>query len=135
MSGVEGSYKLLRQTSRWARFARVTVSGETSAEPAVQVGADVFGWRVRSYGPTVGAVQVGDEQFRAEALDGVRYALARLPEESRGLSVSVVEIVTSPVDTGPGDVKFAAAHAVWAMVGRQPGRQPWIDADGVPVFP
>ncbi|HJD83457.1 hypothetical protein [Kitasatospora aureofaciens] len=99
----------------------------------------MFGWRVRSYGSTVGAVQVGDEQFRAEALDGVRYALARLPEESRGLSVSVVEIVTSPVDTGPGDVKFAAAHAVWAMVGRQPGRQPhrqpWIDADGVPVFP
>ena len=108
------------------------MSGEASAEPAVQVGADVFGWRVRSYGSTVGAVQVGDEQFRAEAL-------ARLPEESRGLSVSVVEIVTSPVDTGPGDVKFAAAHAVWAMVGRQPGRQPhrqpWIDADGVPVFP
>ncbi|MFF9643331.1 hypothetical protein [Kitasatospora aureofaciens] len=132
---MEGSYKLLRQTSRWARFAQVTVSGEASAEPAVQVGEDVFGWHVRSYGPTVGAVQVGDEQFRAEALDGVRYALARLPEESRRLSVSVVEIVTSPVDTGPGDVKFAAAHAVWAMVGRQPGRQPWIDADGTPVFP
>ncbi|MER7671658.1 hypothetical protein ABTY61_24810 [Kitasatospora sp. NPDC096128] len=134
---MEGAYRLRRQTSRWARFAEVAVHVAVAAEPGVRMDAGL----------------VEEEGLREEAREGVWYALMRLPEEDRGVLVSVVDIVTAPADTGPGDVKFAAAHAVWRAVGREPGpgprsrsgpgsgagpgldRWPWIGADGNPVFP
>ncbi|MGW0165996.1 hypothetical protein ACWDWT_12485 [Streptomyces sp. NPDC003343] len=132
---MEGKYRLQRQTSRWARFAQVTVHGTVASEPDVRMGVDVFGWRGRSYGTAVRASRAGDERIQAEAREGAWYAFMCLPEEARGVLVSVVEIVTAPADTGPGDVKFAAAHAVWQAVGREPDRHPWIGDDGNPVFP
>jgi hypothetical protein len=51
------------------------------------------------------------------------------------LLVSVVEIVTAPADTGPGDVKFAAAQAVWLAAGHAPHQLPWIDETGAALFP
>nr|BFD89424.1 hypothetical protein KitaXyl93_07840 [Kitasatospora sp. Xyl93] len=132
---VEGKYRLLRQTSRWARFAQVTVHGSVATEPAVRMGPDVFGWRGRSYGTAPCAGRADDQRVEAEAREGAWYALMHLPEEARGVLVSVVEIVTAPADTGPGDVKFAAARAVWQAVGRQPDQHPWIGEDGNPVFP
>lgn len=131
---VEGTHRYLRQTSRWARFAQVTVHGTAAAEPKVLTGADLFGWRDQAYGRLVGTSHSDDQQVQAEALEGVWYALMHLPEEARGVRVSLVEIVTSPVDTGPGDVKYAAAQAVWQAVGRQPARKPWTREDGNPVF-
>ncbi|MFF4378150.1 hypothetical protein [Kitasatospora sp. NPDC001547] len=132
---MEGTYRLLRQTSRWARFAQVTVHGSVATEPAVRMGPDVFGWRGRSYGTAPCAGRADDQRIEAEAREGAWYALMHLPEEARGVLVSVVEIVTAPADTGPGDVKFAAARAVWQAVGRQPDQHPWIGEDGNPVFP
>ncbi|MFF2073783.1 hypothetical protein ACFVXG_03390 [Kitasatospora sp. NPDC058162] len=126
---MEGTYWLRRQTSRWARFAKVTVHAAVAAEPGVRMGAGL----------------VAGEEAREEAREGAWYALMRLPEEDRGVLVSVVDIVTAPADTGPGDVKFAAAQAVWRAVGRESGagagsgpasdRWPWIGADGNPVLP
>ncbi|MFF7211706.1 hypothetical protein ACFZAU_14410 [Streptomyces sp. NPDC008238] len=132
---MEGQYRLQRQTSQWARFAQVTVHVAVAGEPDVRMGADVFGWRDRSYGTAVCAGRVGDEQSQAEAREGAWYALMRLPESAREVLVSVLEIVTAPADTGPGDVKFAAAHSVWQAVGREPDQPAWIGADGNPVFP
>ncbi|WBP89607.1 hypothetical protein [Kitasatospora cathayae] len=132
---VEGKYRLLRQTSRWARFAQVTVHGAVATGPEVRMGPDVFAWRVRPYGAALGAGRADDRRIQAEAREGAWYALMRLPEEARGVLVSVVEIVTAPADTGPGDVKFAAAQAVWQAVGRRPDQYPWIGEDGNPVFP
>ncbi|MFD9688532.1 hypothetical protein ACFXPX_05840 [Kitasatospora sp. NPDC059146] len=106
-----------------------------AAGPAVRVVAEVSGGRGASFGIAVGAGCAEAERFREEARDGARYALMRLPEEARGVLVSVVEIVTAPADTGPGDVKFAAAHAVWRALGREPDRWPWTGEDGDPVFP
>lgn len=132
---MEGKYRLQRQTRRWARFAEVTVRGVVAGEPGVGIGSDVFGWRCLSYGTAVWADRAGDEWIRAEAREGAWYALMRLPDSARGVLVSVVEIVTAPADTGPGDVKFAAAHAVWQAVGGEPDQLPWIGEDGNPVFP
>ncbi|MET8965906.1 hypothetical protein ABZX69_41760 [Streptomyces sp. NPDC004074] len=132
---MEGKYRLQRQTSRWARFAQVTVHITVAGEPDVRMGADVFGWRGRSYGTAVCASRAGDERIQAEAREGAWYALVQLPESAREVLVSVAEIVTAPTDTGPGDVKFAAAHSVWQAVGREPDQRPWIGADGNPVFP
>ncbi|WP_406274836.1 hypothetical protein OH779_40280 [Actinacidiphila glaucinigra] len=132
---VEGKYRLALQTSRWARYALVTVHGAVAAAPEVRMGPDVFGWRGRLYGTAVCASRADDQRIQAEAREGVWYALMHLPEEARGVFVSVVEIVTAPADTGPGDVKFAAAHAVWRAVGREPDQHPWIGEDGNPVFP
>ncbi|GAA1227356.1 hypothetical protein GCM10009665_17350 [Kitasatospora nipponensis] len=132
---MEGKHRLIRQTSRWARFAQVTVRGAAAAEPEVLLGLNLFRWRDESYGHLAGTSRTDDQQIEVEALEGAWYALMQLPEEARGVRVSVVEIVTSPVDTGPGDVKFAAAHAVWQAVGRQPRQEPWIGEDGTPVFP
>ncbi|MFE0460944.1 hypothetical protein ACFW1A_17010 [Kitasatospora sp. NPDC058965] len=117
---MEGTFRLQRQTSRWARFAQVTVRAVAAAESGVRVGPDVA---------------ADDQSGRAEACDGAWYALSRLPADARGIVVSVVAIVTAPADTGPGDVKFAAAHAVWAALGRQPAQLPWLGEDGNPVFP
>ncbi|MER7834788.1 hypothetical protein ABTY98_02460 [Streptomyces sp. NPDC096040] len=132
---MEGKYRLLRQTSRWARFAQVTVRGSVATEPEVRMGPEVFGWRGWSYGSAVCASPADDQRIQTEAWEGAWYALMCLPEEDRGVLVSVVEIVTAPADTGPGDVKFAAAHAVWQAVGREPDQHPWIGEDGNPVFP
>lgn len=132
---VEGKYRLARQTSRWARFAQVTVHVDVATEPEVRVGPDVFGWRDRSYGVLVGASRADDQWIQAEAREGAWYALLRLPKEDRGVLVSVVEIVTAPADTGHGDVKFAAAHAVWEAVEKHPDQHPWIGENGSPVFP
>ncbi|MFJ6380962.1 hypothetical protein ACIQI7_13320 [Kitasatospora sp. NPDC092039] len=132
---MEGKYRLLRQTSRWARFAQVTVHGAVATVPEVRMGPDVFGWRGRAYGTAPCASRADDQRIQAEAREGAWYALMRLPEEARGVLVSVVEIVTAPADTGPDDVKFAAAHAVWQAVGRNPDQYPWIGEDGNPVFP
>ncbi|MFD9597121.1 hypothetical protein ACFWA9_30815 [Kitasatospora sp. NPDC059973] len=106
-----------------------------SGSPPRSDGLDLFGWRDQSCGHLAGTSRTDDQQIQAEALEGAWYALMQLPEGARGVRVSVVEILTSPVDTGPGDVKFAAAHAVWQAVGRRPGREPWIGDDGNPVFP
>lgn len=135
MRSMEGTHRLLRQTSRWARFAQVTVHGAAATEPEVHIAADVLGWRGQSPGTALRAGHADDQRIRAEAREGAWYALMRLPEEARGVLVSVVEIVTAPADTGPGDVKFAAAHAVWQAVGHEPDRHPWIGEDGSPVFP
>ena len=99
------------------------------------MGPDLFGWRDQAYGCRAGTGRTDDQKIQAEALEGAWYALTQLPQEARGVRASLVEIVTSPVDTGPGDVKFAAAHAVWQAVGRRPKREPWIGEDGNPVFP
>ncbi len=99
------------------------------------MGGDVFGRRSQAYGRLNDTSHTDDHEVQAEALEGAWYALMQLPEEARGVRVSLVGIVTSPVDTGPGDVKFAAAHAVWQAVGRQPARKPWTGEDGNPVFP
>ncbi|MDX2853740.1 hypothetical protein [Actinacidiphila glaucinigra] len=132
---MEGKYRLQRQTRRRARFAQVTVHGEPAGEPGVEMGIDVFGWRGTSYGTAVRAHGAGDERIQAEAREGAWYALMRLPVSARGVLVSIVEIVTAPADTGPGDVKFAAAHAVWQALGRKPDQPPRIGDDGDHLFP
>jgi hypothetical protein len=47
--------------------------------------------------------------MRAEAVDGVRYALDKLTVDRQPYSVTVTEIRDAPVDRGPGDIKLAAA--------------------------
>ncbi|MDX2622697.1 hypothetical protein PV356_24720 [Streptomyces sp. WI03-5b] len=71
----------------------------------------------------------------AEARDGAWYALRELPVDVRSLLVEITEIAVAPADTGPGDVKFAAAHAVWQALGHLPSRPPFTGADGNPLFP
>ncbi|WP_405488676.1 hypothetical protein [Streptomyces sp. NBC_00096] len=126
---MDGSHRLLRQTNRWARFAGVSVRVVPAAGAGivVRVRADVFG----RHHPAV----VDDAGTEAEARDGVRYALGELPAGSGGWLVEITEIAVAPADTGPGDVKFAAAHAVWQALGHLPSRPPFTGEDGNPVFP
>jgi hypothetical protein len=131
---MEGTFRLRRQTSRWARFAEVTVEVTLSEEPEVMVGDDTFGWRRAVYGPDAWPYPY-DDGLRREAEAGARYALQRLPGPSPRVRVVITEIIDRLVDTGPGDVKFAAAHAVWHAMGREPAELPRIDQDGTPVFP
>jgi hypothetical protein len=131
---VEGTFRLRRQTSRWARFADVTARVTPSEEPAVVIGDDTFGWRRAVYGPDAWPYPY-DDDLRREAAEGAWYALERLPGPSPRVRVVVTEIVDRLADTGPGAVKFAAAHAVWRALGREPAQLPHIDQDGTPAFP
>ena len=132
--GVEGTFRLQRQTSRWARFAQVTVEVTRYDEPSVRLGDDTFGWRRAVYGPDAWPGP-HDDELRREAAEGAWYALKQLGSPPPRLLVSVTEIVERTADTGPGDVKFAAVHAVWQAVGQDPVAPPHINQDGVPVIP
>ena len=130
-----GTFQLQRNTYRWARFARVAVQLAPATETSVVVGGDVFGWRRGEHGPGV-QPSPWDDGRRVEAVSGVWYAWERLPDPRPPVRVVVREIVDSPVDTGPGDVKFAAAYALWDALGLTPPTvRPFLDAEGVPVFP
>jgi hypothetical protein len=72
--------------------------------------------------------------MRAEAIAGAEDALGKVPDGRPQYRVTVTKIQDAPVDTGPGDVKLAAAHALWAALGFVPSEIPEIGKDG-PVFP
>lgn len=132
----EGSHWLRRHTARWHRFARVTVRVEPAAgETTVEIGDDPYGWLRTVYGPDA-LPYVNDDGLRQEAVDGVRYALERLAGPVPPLRVTITEIRDYLVDTGPGDVKYAAAYALWDALGVEPPVRPYLaEADGTPVFP
>ncbi|EFL23113.1 GNAT family acetyltransferase [Streptomyces himastatinicus ATCC 53653] len=133
----EGSHWLRRHTARWHRFARVTVRVVPAAAGAttVEIGDDPYAWLRTSYGPDA-LPYANDGGLRQEALDGVRYAVERLAEPGPPLHVTITEIRDYLVDTGPGDVKYAAAYALWDALGVEPPVRPYLaDADGTPVFP
>src|SRR5690349_14468626 len=75
------TYRLLRQTARSARFARVSVEVTPSGTSSVEVIVDV------------------DEHHRREAELGARCALQDQPAR-----VTVTEVFTTEMDTGTGDV-------------------------------
>ncbi|MFF3002190.1 hypothetical protein ACFVTF_05195 [Kitasatospora sp. NPDC057940] len=127
---MDGTYTLRRQTNRWARFAEVSVRLVPVASAGIAVRTAVFG---RNGSAVVDDTR--DPGAEAEAREGVRYALRELPVGIRGWQVEITGIVIAPADTGPGDVKFAAAHAVWQALGRLPSHPPFTGEDGNPVFP
>lgn len=127
---MDGIFRLRRQTNRWARFAEVSVRLEPAASAGVVVRADAFRW-----GHLAAVDGAGDARAVVEAREGAWYALRELPAGVRGLLVEITEIALAPADTGPGDVKFAAAHAVWVASGYLPPRPPFTGQDGNPVFP
>ena len=131
---MKGTFRLLRQTSRWARFAEVTVEVTPFHQPHVVIGADTFGWRREVYGPDAWPYS-HDGDLQREAAEGARYALQRLPGPAPQVRVLITKISERPADTGPGDVKFAAAHAVWHAIGQQPAELPVIGQNGTPLFP
>ena len=132
----EGAHWLRHHTGRWARFARVTVRVVPAAgETTVEIGDDPYGWLRTVYGSDA-RPYVNDGGLRQEAVDGVRYALERLAAPVPPVRVIVTEIQDYLVDTGPGDVKYAAAYALWDALGVEPPVRPYLaEADGTPVFP
>jgi hypothetical protein len=94
---VIATFRVAEQTSRWGRFAMVTVRVVTAAEDAVVLAADV--------GRT--------EADRREATGGAADALRRTPRMASRHRVTVTEIVATEVDTGVGDVYEATVQAVW----------------------
>ncbi|WP_421107696.1 GNAT family N-acetyltransferase [Streptomyces sp. NEAU-S77] len=131
----EGSHWLRRHTARWRRFARVTVRVVPAAgETTVEIGDDPYAWLRTVYGPDA-RPYANDGGLRQEAVDGVRYAVERLADPVPPVRVIVTEIMDYLVDTGPGDVKYAAAYALWDALGVEPPVHPYIDEDGTPVFP
>jgi hypothetical protein len=97
IKAVMATFRVARQTSRWVRFAVVTVEVVPAVDDTVTV--------------TTGAH--GGEAIRSEAACGARAALRRVPIGGGGHRVIVTAIVTTEVDTGVGDVYEAAARAVW----------------------
>jgi hypothetical protein len=95
-------FRILRQTSRWCRFAAATVDVVPATAHAVTVAQRIGGWR------------------RIEAAAGAGHALHRLPAGSGGYRVTVTDVEATNVDTGVGDIHEASARAVWQAIGVNP---------------
>ncbi|WP_146067963.1 hypothetical protein [Streptomyces sp. Ru72] len=86
----------------------MTVHVTPAPETLVEVGAEPFAWRRTLYGPQAWQCPY-DDDLRNEAVEGGRYALRQLADQLPCVRVVITEIVERAADTGPGDVKFAAA--------------------------
>lgn len=95
MSAVIATSRVARQTNRWARFAAVTVEAVPAGVDEVVIAQDVL----------------GDEALRHEARRAAHKALRQVRADRGNHRVTVIHAVTSPVDTGVGDVYEAAARA------------------------
>jgi hypothetical protein len=109
----EATYRLVHVNGGTLHFAKVTVAVRTTAHPATVVpGAGPFAWRKNAYGPYAYALDT-DADHLAEALDGARLAL----RVASGDVLAVVTEISTSVDTVPGDVRYAAGHALWRALG------------------
>jgi len=123
---VEGTYRFFRQIFGRGHFAEVKVSLVPADQSSVVVAEDTFGWLTAMYPAT--DVSSSHDDLRGEAIDGVRYAVR---DVGRSFAVIITKIVYTVADTGPGDMKFAAAHAVWQALGQPARRPPSIEESGV----
>lgn len=91
------TFRLAQQTSRWARFAAVTVDVVAAMDRAVAVADSA----------------TNNPVIALEASCGARRALSLLPASSGDYRVTVTGISATDADTGIGDVHEATARAVW----------------------
>ncbi|MDP4501364.1 hypothetical protein [Nonomuraea turcica] len=132
---MEATFRLARYVSGLGHWAEVTVHVTLADQAEVVVGEEAFAWLYRVYGPDATTQGPAFDEVKKEAVDGVRHALQALSAGAQPVRVLITEIHDTPVDTNEGDVKFAAAHAVWQALGHEPEHRPWIREDGVVVFP
>ena len=114
-----GEYRLRRVHDRLFHYAHVVVAAQRATTNAVSAGTAPFAWRLDAYGPYAYSLDT-DVGLIDEAVDGAEQALAALPTGSSAFFAVVTSILTSNVDTFPGDVRYAAGHALWRAVGHQP---------------
>lgn len=128
-----GEYRLRLMSGGLPHWASVTVAAQRSSTNAVVVGTAPFAWRLDAYGPFTYHLDTDSEAID-EAVDGAQRALEALPAGSGAFFAVVTSIQTSNVDTFPGDVRYAAGHALWRAVGhsRTDAREV---SDGRLVFP
>lgn len=113
-----GEYRLIRVRDGVFHYAAVSVAARVASSNAVVVGTAPFAWRLDAYGPFANRLTTDTDEVD-EAVDGVRHALAALPIGSGSFHVVVASIRTSMVDTLPGDVAYAAGHALWRAIGHE----------------
>jgi hypothetical protein len=130
---MRGEFRLRQMVGRVGHAADVAVAVEPADRDEVDVSPDAFAWVRDAYGPRASIDRPINGRLVAEAVEGVRYALARL-RQSGGYRVTVTKIVDMPVDTADGDVKVAAAHAVCRALGMRLEPPPCLTTNGV-VFP
>lgn len=135
LSRMETTFRLARYVGGRGHWAEVTVHITPADQSDIVVGEEAFAWLYRVYGPNATTQGPAYDEIKAEAVDGTRYALQALPAEAQSVRVLITEIRDMPVDTNEGDVKFAAAHAVWQALGHDPELRPGITEDSVVVFP
>jgi hypothetical protein len=126
-------FRLARVVGGILHFAEVELHVQVADRDEVSVSEEVFAWRRQSYGPHAAIGGPEDRRMMAEAAAGVRYTLDQLVDRDQ-YAVIVRRVVDSTVDTGIGDVKYAAAHATCQALGIEPAHQPRLDVTG-PVFP
>ncbi|WP_124819751.1 hypothetical protein [Micromonospora ureilytica] len=126
---MQGEFRLRQMVGAIGHAADVAVAVEAADRDEVDVSPDAFAWLRDVYGPGAVIDRPVNDRLVAEAVEGVRYALARLGEPG-GYKVTVTKIVDLPVDTGDGDVKVAAAHAVCTALGVRLEPPPRLTTDG-----
>ncbi|GLW07884.1 hypothetical protein Misp01_30140 [Microtetraspora sp. NBRC 13810] len=124
---MEATFRLARQTAAKGWYAMVSVDVTPAPHHEVMpVARQAFVWRA-----DVGIAPDAPQ----EAFDGAWYALERLPDGTPTVRVVITRIQEHPAHTGPGDIKYATAHAVWRALNVQPEQDPWVGETLEWIFP
>lgn len=121
LSVMQGTFRLRRQTGKWALFAEVVVDAAPSNDHEIVLGPDIFVWRRQAYGPDAKWRGPDDDAFGSAAVRGARYALERLPAAFGKVRIRIVTIHDSPVDTTPPAIQFRCRVRGLASAGICPG--------------
>lgn len=126
---MDGEFRLVQQ-SPVPHYATVRVTWEALTNPSAAVSPNAFAWLLEAYGPNARTGPAHSE-WMAEATSGAMYALR---EAGVAGHVTITHIHYANADTMPGDVKFAAAFAVWSALGDVPSAPPVLAGSKV-IFP
>src|SRR5262245_12763073 len=113
---MEAVFRVRQIVGGLPHLAEVAVTVDAAVANEITVSDDAFDWRRDVHGPNTVVGGPADQRLAAEAVDGVRYVLERLGVDG-GYRVRVTRIWDTPVDTGIGDVKVAAALATCKALG------------------
>jgi hypothetical protein len=133
---MEATFRLAQVRNGIGRWAEVTVEVTPASRSEVKPVLDqAFAWRCEVYGADAWFGGSYDADLAHEAGEGARYALEHLPANVPPAEVVVIKVRDAPADTGPGDVKYVAAHAVWRALGIEPPQIISMGGAGNWVFP
>lgn len=119
---MDGAFLFAKQSPPANHYARVAVTVELGPNRRATIAPDAFSWLLDEIGPNA-RVPSADHPCALEATAGALFGL-----DDAGLDghVLITDIQWANADTGPGDIAYATAFAVWDALGHIPATPPTV---------